>query len=1222
MARIAEPRDYWIAPEAIFITRNALGDPDRIQGNVASGAAILCYIKGVTGLEYDNGHNYKSWPLTLSPTYFNTTTKKYVYAAIPKNTQVGSQAVIVFPSHNLDIYGQTEQGEQIGSTDYYYIWLQGILSASVDDSGATQEREWLQEIQTGLLSSDEALSTLDTDWYTYSQLTSTVSFLKKITMKASAWFSNLIIGEGTTGGELKGVATNLNATSIAETSTEHIVTPSFIENFVSKRFLSKVNKDSAAGHITLSAGVNVGQFVQGETGASVDANGNAEVESMNVRGDLDVSGSATMDSADVATIANVGEGMTVGTGDDSVYITPASVEVGTFQADTSGAKIWLDGNKASHIELDYLTVRRAAMFREITIKELKHIGGELALTPAAEKCVKVEYLTSGGVVTTDYTKANVFRCYFDAKDADGNAITNDFIVGDLVRCQKFDLENATNGYKSTKYYWRRVTGVGTSGDYHYINLSNASGGYDAAAGLAGVPAAGDNMVQLGCRNNAYPNRQSAIILSAVASDAPSTKYYQGIVTFSLADCLVKDEGYDSQTGLFHTYTYGESYVGAADQSSFMKFTPDRGVEIRMGGTDLQATLDSFNARVGGNTTGNLYELPSAATSSGYKEVIFQKTVYLTKGVEYTINGIGVFVDAADSIIISVLSGQTAKISITLNSTNSIKHQTYVADTTGWHVLQAVAYSSSGQNVVLQRASLEQPSVSAQSYFEMQADHISLGVEGISNGNLLEETDWRGRHFKITYNDRGDWSGDVSYVRFDKVTYWGQGWVLLGAESVDAGQDDPYHWDESTSGKNPWVGLSEIETGEELTKWNWTGDGYCVWMVPNAYKRMTAAHLKKNGSVTTQIRQVTTGKLSPNETYTLSLYYRSLTTIHLNMQNIINTSGSLTDDEGLTGVAIINGHATALNGTEKRSGIVLQANPILPNTNWGWQFVSITFITKSSGNSPFCIDAYSANAEAEVTMIKIEKGSVATPWTDLPDVLQRTGIDIEQGKIVATANKFEVRNNAGDKTFSIDEQGNIQGEGNAAFKGKVVAEGFEAWNDDGEQVFGIDSAGNGFMKGVVRATTFYTSQNRINLQANMSATDLLNACDGKLPNVLMIYSTSTNRDSALELYVELPRAVDYPGHELEIFCQALCYQQRKSYQDHYPKIKITTYNDEGFQDIMWSSNHGAKNWHPDNAAADASIWPRPLFYVRLVSMTIEGNTRWTTFDWKNCTQEIW
>lgn len=289
MARIAEARDYWIAPEAVNITLNALGDPDRIQGSVATGAAILCYMKGVQGLEYDNGHNYKSWPLSLSPTFFNTTTAKYVYVAIPKSQTVGTQAVIVFPSQKLDVNGRAEgttnattgeetPGEQIGSEDYYYIWLQGIISASVDQESATQERAWLQEIQTGTLSTDEAKSTTDTDWYSFSRVANVVTFLKEITMAAGSKFLELKADLFILAGKLlRGVVTK-DSVGVDDTSDEYVVTP----GYVNKKYLRKDIDDTAEGEITFKKGLKVGEFrsrIFG-SGAVIDEEGNAEFESI------------------------------------------------------------------------------------------------------------------------------------------------------------------------------------------------------------------------------------------------------------------------------------------------------------------------------------------------------------------------------------------------------------------------------------------------------------------------------------------------------------------------------------------------------------------------------------------------------------------------------------------------------------------------------------------------------------------------------------------------------------------------------------------------------------------------------------------------------------------------------------------------------------------------------------------------------------------------------
>ena len=72
----------------------------------------------------------------------------------------------------------------------------------------------------------------------------------------------------------------------------------------------------------------------------------------------------------------------------------------------------------------------------------------------------------------------------------------------------------------------------------------------------------------------------------------------------------------------------------------------------------------------------------------------------------------------------------------------------------------------------------------------------------------------------------------------------------------------------------------------------------------------------------------------------------------------------------------------------------------------------------------------------------------------PDLLA-TGIDIKSHKIVATADNFVVRNNSGTLTFSIDEDGNIVGVGNASFKGSVTAKTFTLSSDK----FYVDNNGN-------------------------------------------------------------------------------------------------------------------------------------------------------------------
>ena len=83
---VNQSKDYWIASTAVSITLNALSDKNRIQGSVASGAVIMCFIEDIKaesaggepgngdGLWYGANHEPKRWPLSLSLTYFNCDT--------------------------------------------------------------------------------------------------------------------------------------------------------------------------------------------------------------------------------------------------------------------------------------------------------------------------------------------------------------------------------------------------------------------------------------------------------------------------------------------------------------------------------------------------------------------------------------------------------------------------------------------------------------------------------------------------------------------------------------------------------------------------------------------------------------------------------------------------------------------------------------------------------------------------------------------------------------------------------------------------------------------------------------------------------------------------------------------------------------------------------------------------------------------------------------------
>lgn len=227
------------------------------------------------------------------------------------------------------------------------------------------------------------------------------------------------------------------------------------------------------------------------------------------------------------------------------------IEFGKFVSGLlgTGGAVQIDDDGCSHAEFDYLTIRKVALFIELIIQEAKHVGGMLIVSPSGMTISKVE--------ETDTS----YRCYFERTDGD-RTLQNQFTVGTQARRQTFNLTNQS-------YYWRLVTEVGDD----YVDLSKT----DCDTGST-IPLAGDELVGLGHRTD--KTRQSAIIISAFGSDSPSIKYYQGIDSYNLVDKAVKMDYYDPVSGRFKSVTYGDTYVGAKDGSTYIKFDQDTGAEVK------------------------------------------------------------------------------------------------------------------------------------------------------------------------------------------------------------------------------------------------------------------------------------------------------------------------------------------------------------------------------------------------------------------------------------------------------------------------------------------------------------------------------------------------------------------------------------------------------------------------------------------------------------------
>lgn len=215
-----------------------------------------------------------------------------------------------------------------------------------------------------------------------------------------------------------------------------------------------------------------------------------------------------------------------------------------------------DAEGRSHLITDYLEVRMKAIFEELVINKTSTIGGKEIISPAGGVVAhKVEEVT----VTYNNVSQKAYRCYFLAEQ-EGDAVDNDFAVGDQVRSESFNVRKGTYHKVGNHFYWRLVIGrdedpVELEGKkYHYIDLSDTD-----CATASDVPAKGDVLNQ--CGNRTDVERQNCLIFSAVDTYSPSISLYHGINSYSFANREYVEYGVNKQNNKAFFNVYGDMYVG-------------------------------------------------------------------------------------------------------------------------------------------------------------------------------------------------------------------------------------------------------------------------------------------------------------------------------------------------------------------------------------------------------------------------------------------------------------------------------------------------------------------------------------------------------------------------------------------------------------------------------------------------------------------------------------
>lgn len=230
---------------------------------------------------------------------------------------------------------------------------------------------------------------------------------------------------------------------------------------INDRFLSKVKEDTAQEKITFAKGLTAGTYKQGASGAVIDGDGAAEVESIVARRGATFGQTAYIDDAGDASLGNVSlsgvrsKGFTAG---DRTLI------------GGKGFELYKDGSGKSHLYVDNAVIRGKLMAAETEVRKISYSGGTMVLSNAGSTLVRIVGLDGEGHEVTADASALSFKCWAAADDGTTQT-TNWWKVGDMAMCKTFNVKGGN------RFYWRLVIGCGQEmledGKlYDYVVLSN------------------------------------------------------------------------------------------------------------------------------------------------------------------------------------------------------------------------------------------------------------------------------------------------------------------------------------------------------------------------------------------------------------------------------------------------------------------------------------------------------------------------------------------------------------------------------------------------------------------------------------------------------------------------------------------------------------------------------------------------------------------------------
>lgn len=703
----------------------------------------------------------------------------------------------------------------------------------------------------------------------------------------------------------------------------------------------------------------------------------------------------------------------------------------------SGFKLgYYNGSGDSHLEVDHLLVRKAAEFVRLVIRELQSVGGEIVLSPAAMKISNVVYFEKG-VYLPEYEalplRYNVYRCYFSQKKGD-QEIENQFVEGDLVRCQTFNVKEGVNENVKNRYYWRKVYKVGK--DFIDVLADFCDTGSD-------IPQAGDELVQMG--NTTDTARQSVVVLSAYGADAPSLKMYEGVDSYSLDN---KEVFVLSRQEMF----------AIANKFKFVTRKANGEIESTQSFAELVMSVAGLRATVKRNKE----ELDGQITKMSSEIKLMPNQILLKVGENYpTKTDVTKQIESAGSEIKQTATNIAMKVGYTLaERRNLLVGSLFRKQGEGFRLLKSKIYCTSaheGANVIF------------------APDAKAGGAQWGGTGNTRNIRVTKGKTYTLAFWARVlSGSADVACeIRWEKSAtddshpagYTGPaGSANLGVEKTQSAEgwhlyqrsftiptNAAYEWvavwclktNASTASQQVYIAHPILieGTAEDFVCWSASPDDY-DYIGGNLLDNTRT--FAKAGNLTRMDASVVT-----NESYNngCSVIYANAASKYIEMAEWSVSSIIKKDEDYMFSfMAKGSGNLDAYMYGGTNLSIFAEdseRDTTTSNADGGrrfsltseWKRYWVHWRSEGIGIPNLVLIRCLQGGKAWVTMPKLEVGATPTDWIEgksgfiedsgVAAKLLRTGFDIENGKITATADKFEIRNNSGETTASVNKDGLLE-----------------------------------------------------------------------------------------------------------------------------------------------------------------------------------------------------